>query len=163
MIWDIQIKALLLAILSILLPGQLNAESGIAYKISKIEANLFYCDKATFSENLINNPDFALWNVIIGEGSAQGPSDQTLVKVFVKASGTGQSNADRISLEVTTINGRSVQKKKFKLGLFEQNRTNCYAVVIDDTGCVPVTITAKLVGKGGGSEIKKVISFNCGE
>lgn len=156
-------KAFFLVILSILFQGQLNAESRIAYKISKIEANLFYCDKATFSGNIINNPDFALWNVIIGEGSAQGPSDQTLVKVFVKATGTGQSNADSISLEVTIVNGGSVQKKKFKLGLFEQNRTNCYGIMIDDTGCLPVTITAKLVGKGGGSEIKKVISFNCGE
>jgi hypothetical protein len=156
-------KVLFLAMLFVLFSGQSNAQSGIMYKVSKIEAALFYSDKATFSRNIIDNPDFALWNVIIGEGSAEGPSNQTLVKVFVHASGNGQSNAEALSLDVTVMNGRSIQKKRYRVGLFEKNRTNCYGILIDDTGCAPVTITAKLIGKGGGSEMKKRISFGCGE
>lgn len=156
-------NVLFLAMLFLLLPGQCNSQSRIIYQVSKIEAALFYSDKATFSGNIIDNPDFVLRNVIIGEGSAEGPSNQTLVKVFVHASGKGQSNAEALSLDVTVMNGRSIQKKRFRPGLFEDNRTNCYCVLIDDTGCAPVTITAKLVGKGGGSEMKKRISFSCGE
>jgi hypothetical protein len=144
--------------------GVVTAQSQIIYKISKIEANLFYSGSGTFSENIIDNQKYNLWNTIIGEGSAGKPSEQTLVKIFVQASGKGQSNAEGISLEVKITGGNStVLKRVFPLNLFDSNRINCYGILVDDTGCTKISIAAKLIGKGGGSQMMKSIEFECGE
>ena len=64
----------------------------LIYKISSIEAHLFcnldndFSDKkvaGTISENVLDNPEFSLWNTIIGEGSAEGSSNQTLIIVNI--------------------------------------------------------------------------------
>ncbi len=55
------------------------------YKITSIQAKLFYHDKGTFSRNVLAKPDFGFWNTIIGEGDAEGPSEATLVLVEVLA------------------------------------------------------------------------------
>jgi hypothetical protein len=142
----------------------LKAQPQITYKIVGVEAFLYYRDKGTFSENIIDNSEFALWNVIIGAGDAKGNSEETLVKILVEGSGQGQSNADNLILEVTVSAEKSViLKKQFQLGLFDFNRKNSYPILLYDTGCIELTITAKLIGKGGSSKMVKVIPFRCGE
>ncbi|HKC63852.1 MAG TPA: hypothetical protein VKB86_09455, partial [Pyrinomonadaceae bacterium] len=53
------------------------------FKITAIKAMLFYDGKGTFSDDLFTQPNLALWNTIIGEGSAGSPSNSTLVLVEV--------------------------------------------------------------------------------
>ncbi|MGA8743123.1 MAG: hypothetical protein WB561_18190 [Terracidiphilus sp.] len=48
-------------------------------KISSVTAKLYYSDSGTFSENILDKPDLALWNTIIGEGQSGGPSEATLI------------------------------------------------------------------------------------
>jgi len=50
------------------------------YVISEIQAKLYYSNTGTFSQNILDNPNITLWNVIIGEGSVGGSSENTLVQ-----------------------------------------------------------------------------------
>src|SRR5437773_6790342 len=51
------------------------------FKVASIKAMLFYEDKGTFSKDVLADPNFALWNAIMGGGSAEGNSWSTLVLV----------------------------------------------------------------------------------
>src|SRR5262249_20901178 len=53
------------------------------FKITAIRAKLFHQDKGTFSPDVLSTRDFILWNTPIGEGSAEGPSDEVLVIVEI--------------------------------------------------------------------------------
>ena len=68
------------------------------YQIKNIKAFLYYnesktLDKensaGTLSENIVDNKEFHFWNTIIGEGSAKGISNQTLVVVEVNGTPKG--------------------------------------------------------------------------
>jgi len=134
------------------------------YKIVGVEAFLYYRNLGIFSENIIDNSEFSLWNVIIGEGSAKGYSKETLVKIIVEGSGERESIAGNPVLEVTISTAKSViLRKVINLGLFNSSRKNSYPILLYDTGCSELKITATLIGKGGGSKMVKVIPFNCGE
>ena len=157
-------RSFLFAVVILFSTTDLAGQSDISYKITSVEAYLYYQDRDSYSENIIDNSTFSLWNVIIGEGSAKGISEQTLIKVVVEASGNGQLNAKGLSLEVSVSSTKAVVlKKTFRLGLFNSKRRNSYLLLANDTGCLPLTVTAKLVGKGGGSHVTKTIPFECGE
>jgi hypothetical protein len=52
--------------------------------ITAIRAQLYYERTASFSENIVAPSRIALWNVIVGEGDAEHPSNSTLVTVEVR-------------------------------------------------------------------------------
>jgi hypothetical protein len=54
-----------------------------SFKITAIKAMLFFEQTATFSKDVLADPNFVFWNTIIGEGDAGGPSSSTLVLVEV--------------------------------------------------------------------------------
>ena len=51
------------------------------FEIAAIEAKLFYSNTGRFSSNIVGKPKFVLHNVVAGEGSAEGPSESTLLIV----------------------------------------------------------------------------------
>jgi hypothetical protein len=88
-------------------------------KISAIHAKLFYNETradattdtavgGTFSENIIGNDDFVLWNTIIGEGSAKGYSNQTVVIVSVTSKDA--VNKSQILRFTATVGKRLMQQ-----------------------------------------------------
>src|ERR1043165_7972125 len=59
------------------------AQTKVAPKITAIRAQLYYDAKGTFSDDLLTQKDLALWNTIIGEGSAGTASTSTFVTVDI--------------------------------------------------------------------------------
>ena len=143
-----------------------DAQPTPAYKISAIRAKLFYEDKGTFSGDVLTEKYFALWNVIIGEGSAEGNSNATLVLVEI----TGKPGASEIRRKVafTAVAGkgsraRTLLKRTLSTGILS-NRGKWYgAFWLQGTGCEPVTLTARLTGQAQPFVMRRTIDFRCGE
>jgi hypothetical protein len=137
------------------------------YKITAIKAFLYYDQKGTFSENIIDNPDFnTLWNTVIGEGSAGSPSNATMVVVEI----TGKAGTYEMSRQIEFIATETDQqgkKTKFKrtceIGILNENGKYFAAFWLYDTGCIPLKLSARIVGQSQASKMEKKIEFNCGE
>jgi hypothetical protein len=163
---------LILALSQIIFIGKLFAQKPI-YSIKNIQAHLFYnldndSDTSkyagTLSENIIDKKDFALWNTIIGEGSAQAPSDQLFV--IIEILGKGSTNDER-TLRVTCKSNEKVAiKQETKFSIFTINNKYCYAMILNDVGCAEVEIVAEIINSKTTkveSSLSKIIDFECGE
>jgi len=141
-------------------------------KISAIQAKLFYNEKkdkqtnsdvsGNFSENIIDNSEITLWNTIIGEGSAEGYSDQTIV--IVEVTSIGQSNKDQI-LKLSASAGKKIllqQQRTFSC--IGENTKYKLLFLLNDTGCDKITLKAEILKNGKNvSTMNKTINFECGE
>lgn len=134
------------------------------YKVTAIQAKLFYSDKGTFSRNVLAKPDFRFWNTVIGEGDAEGPSDSTLVLVEVsRKSSEGETPLLR-KVELTAVaRGKVLLKRTIEVGVFSDDDKFYAAFWLYDTGCAPVKLTARIVGQTQPSSMSKTIPFECGE
>ena len=143
-----------------------NAQS----KIIGIKAKLFYNENktngnntvGTFSENLIGNKDFTLWNTIIGEGSSEGYSNQTLVTVEI--SSNFKSNKKQ-QIKLIATSGKKVILQQIK-SISVVNNPALYNMifVLDGTGCEEINLKAELLYNGKViSTMNKKILFDCGE
>ena len=134
------------------------------YKITSIQAKLFYHDKGTFSRNVLAKPDFGFWNTIIGEGDAEGPSEATLVLVEVLGKSAESEAAPSRKVELTAVaGGKVLVKRAIQVGLFSDDHKFYAAFWLYDTGCEPVKLTARIVGQSQPSSMSKTIPFECGE
>ncbi len=143
--------------------ANLQAQTKGAAKISAIRAQLFYEDKNAFSKDILSDKNFSLWNTGAGEGSAEGPSNATLITVEVSGN---DASPDNLKLDVTATgkNNRVIQKKSFDVFIYKEIYKFYGALWVADTPCEPVKITAKLAGKGAsGAPVVKTIPFACGE
>ena len=134
------------------------------YKITAIKAMLFYDGKGTFSRDVLTKPDFRFWNVIIGEGEAEGPSNSTLVLIEV----TGHPSRDEASpsrsiVFTATSGGKVLLRKVTRIGLFSDEGKFYAGFWLYDTGCQPIKISARIVGQTQPSSLSKTIPFACGE
>jgi hypothetical protein len=140
-------------------------------EITGITAKLFYNENSdvreknvsgTFSENIIDNNDFALWNVIIGAGSAEGYTNQTIVIVTVKSSGF--SNIEQTLIFTAKSKDRAILSEKRTFNCINENAEYKILFLLNDTGCEEISIKADLINDGKTvSTMKKEINFECGE
>jgi hypothetical protein len=140
------------------------------YKIDSLQALLFYNVNnsmkekkvaGTFSTNIIDNKEFHLWNTIIGEGSAEGSSSQTLVIVTI--SGNLSVHVDREIVFRAVKYGKEMLKRTDKFSLVD-GQLYYMAYILYETGCGKVDLTVKIVNKGNvESQLQKSIEFECGE
>ncbi|HLX91819.1 MAG TPA: hypothetical protein VKR32_09060 [Puia sp.] len=139
--------------------------------ITNIEAKLFYNENKTGSESEnvsgtfspnIDNGEFSLWNTIIGGGSAEGYSNQTIV--IVEVTSKGESNQKQ------TMQFSAISRKKIVLR--EERTFSCIGntakykllFLLNNTGCDEIKIKANLVKDGKILSSKnKIIRFRCGE
>jgi hypothetical protein len=128
-------------------------------KIKSITAKLYYSNSGTFSENILDKPDLALWNTIIGEGQSGGPSEATLIEVEVNGDGGG-SVIHKEQLTITVQQEKKPAIIRHSSVYFDLNDKYFAAVWLNDSGCLPVTITAQLENQPA---IRKKIDFECGE
>lgn len=138
-------------------------------KIVGIEAKLFYNENNSneenvigkFSDNIIDS-DFALWNVIIGEGSAEGYSNQTIVLVEV-SSKVGNTKNQQVKL--TATKGKSIILQQTKTFSPVNDNTKIKILfLLDDTGCDAISLKADIIeNKKIVSTFSKKIDFDCGE
>jgi hypothetical protein len=143
------------------------------YEITSIEAFLYYNQNGKFSENLIDNDTFSLWNTIIGEGSVNGPATNTMV--VVKISGhPGAYNPNRTINFAATTGGKTLIKMRLPIGIISGGTGIAKEVKappgffyqafwLYDTGCRRIEVKAWIEGQDEPSEVTKIINFECGE
>jgi len=148
------------------------------YKIISIKAYLYYNAESlqdpgvrgTLSENLIDNGEFALWNTIIGEGSAKAASSQTFVVVELK--GNPKEYVHRKVVLTATARGRQVFRQSQYFSILNDGKAYSAAFLLYDTGCEELKLKAEIIDektKGGKkqfiaeSSLAKTIPFACGE
>jgi len=139
------------------------AQDIVAPKITAIRAQLYYEETASFSENVVAPSRLALWNVIIGGGDVEHPSNSTLVTVEVRGRHVAVTT---VTIEVTATNDDStvLAHRSMIVDLYG-NHTEFYApLFLYDTGCQEITISARLVGAGADPTVSTAtIPFQCGE
>lgn len=146
----------------ILLTGALGQESVAPYEIAAMHAYLFYNYSGDFSDNVIDNEEFILWNTIIGEGSAFEPSDATLVIVYLGGEAGAYEPARQIELTAME-EGKVALKQTADLGVFSEEGRYAVAFWLYNTGCVPVELSVRITGQSKESKKTARINFACGE
>jgi hypothetical protein len=151
-----------------IVPAASKSQKAPVFKIAAIKALLFYEDKGTFSKDILADPNFALWNTIIGGGSAEGHSTSTLI--IVELSGGPESYEPSRQLEFTATyksagkNARPIIVKRITdTGIFNKQGNWFAAFWLYDTGCEPVKLSARILGQPQPSAMTKRIGFQCGE
>ena len=132
-------------------------------KIAAVRAQLYYDTTGKFSPDILSTKEFALWNTIIGEGSAEAPSTSTLVTVEI----TGKNvpvRSLKVEIIATGDKNRLIQRRLIDVELYDE-RTKFFAPFwLYDTGCQPIRIVTRLIGKGAPTGVvTKAIPFACGE
>ena len=111
----------------------------------KVKAYLIYNDGTTSNFDILNDKSKALWNVIIGAGDAEKPSE----KIKLVLSGT----IDSIDLNVKNGKNSALTKRNLSLSVGSE-------FIIKNTGCEEVSIK---ITKQKIIIFKDSISFRCGE
>jgi len=128
------------------------------FRLTALKAMLFYGHTGTFSADVFGPSAPTLQNVTTGEHQS------TATLVVVEATGRPDSYAPnrKIALSVTA-RGRVLLNKTVELGRPGDDGKFYAAFWLYDTGCIPVSITARLVGQSDASVIRKTIDFKCGD
>lgn len=134
------------------------------YRITAIKAMLFYEQKGTFSDDILADKNIALWNTIIGEGSAGSPSNSTLVMVEVtgKKDAEAPTTARKVEL-MATDSKKVVLKRAYDISLLEESGKFYAPFWLYDTGCNHIKLTARIIGQTQPSTMTRTIPFECGE
>jgi hypothetical protein len=117
---------------------------------------LSYKNTGKLSENILDNPNFILWNTLIGEGSAEGPSTEALLTVELSGN---VSSTDKLTV-TTQAEGKPPVKTQFKNLVFSHEGTNVERIWLHDTACSVITISVQL---NDDPSVKKSLNFECGE
>jgi hypothetical protein len=133
------------------------------YNITSLKAMLFYSNTGTFSEDILSNPNFALWNVIIGAGSAKGPSQATFIIVEITGTPGSFESERKVMFQAQFKHSKKVVKHVSDLGVFSKNGKYLLGFWLYDTGCDPVTLNVRLTSQNHISSLSNFINFACGE
>jgi hypothetical protein len=141
----------------------ISTSAQINAKITAVRAQLFYETNGKFSPDILAAKDLILWNTIIGEGSAEAPSSATFVTVEITGKNVPVGSL-KVEITATGNNKRVIQKRLIGVEIYD-DRTKFFAPFwLYDTGCEPIRISARLVGKGASpAAVNKTIPFACGE
>jgi len=137
-------------------------------KIAEIRAHLVYEENGELSRDVLKG-DFILWNALIGEGDAAGHSSSTLVYVVISNDGKESETIPVLQFSAVSEDGKRVNYKKTFEYIFPTEGASKVFVplLLHDTGCQKITLTAKLVEKNVPTKIyqtiTKKIPFACGE
>ena len=132
------------------------------FKITGIQAKLFYETLGRFSEDVLANPKFTLFNVMIGEGGLPGPSNSTLVLVQVSGK-AGAYEASRKVRLVATAGRKVMLDRSREVGILPATGKTLTAFWLYDTGGSPVKLSARLTGQARQTAVVRTIKFTSGE
>src|SRR5262249_2347615 len=143
------------------LAPDLRAQPG-RFAIAAIEAKLFCSNTGRFSANIIGNPKFILHNVVAGEGSAEGPSESTLL--LVRLQGPPKGFLKDLRLRVTaTAEGDTLVDHEFEVGAMNSAGNYYTACWLEDTRCQPIDVVAELKSGRERKLVQATIPFDCAE
>ncbi len=139
------------------------SQTKVAPKIVAIRAQLFHEATGTFSQDILSQKDLALWNTIIGEGSAGAASTSTFVTVEISGRNLAVG-ATKVEITATGNKSRLIQKRLIAVDIYDERTKFVAPFWLYDTGCEPIKITARLIGTGAPrTAVTKTIPFACGE
>jgi hypothetical protein len=139
------------------------AEAPKEYKVAAIRAYLYYHATGKLGDEDVVPAGHALFNTIIGEGIAKGPSSTVLV--LVDLTGPTFANA-KGTMKVSAKAGKRVlANRNLPLSEYfnEQTKQISVPLLVDGVGCEEVSLSATVtVGKASSKRDAK-IEFGCGE
>ena len=163
-------KNFLLLLVTIFYIGNLNAQTKSS-EITGLSAKLFYNQNketssmnvsGTFSDNVIDNENYVLWNAIIGGGSAEGYSHQTIVIVTVKS--IGLSNVEQKIKLTAKADGKNILSETKDFSCIGDKAEHKILFLLNDTGCDELALKVELINGGKTvSAMSRDIKFQCGE
>jgi len=119
----------------------------------------------TFSENIIDNINMDLWNSTIGEGSAEGSSNQTLI--VIQINNTIGEYEEKILKIVIKSEGKIILEQRNKFAAISKDGKYYHSLILNDTGCKEIEISAEIFADKNSkiieSSMEKKINFSCGE
>lgn len=133
-----------------------------AYGIAAIRAFMYVEETGAIDPRDITQ-QIVLWNTIIGEGDAKGPSSTTMIQVEL-AGPTFANTTGTLEL-VVTAGGKKLLKQKLSVGTFFSEGTKLVLpFVLYDTGCDELAIAATFTTPDK-KKVKKTaaVPFACGE
>lgn len=135
------------------------------YTITSIKAYLYFNQKDALSRDISDATKGSLWNTIIGEGLAGSPSSVTLVVVEITGKPDAYEPKRKVDVTVREIGKRVVTKlqKQSPIGGLSKEGKYFAALLVYDTGCLPLEVSAKLLGQADQTPKTKRINFECGE
>jgi len=149
-----------LAALTAILAGSLAAApptSDADFRVTDIRAQLLYEHSGRLSVDLTATPDFAIWNTVIGEGSAEEPADDMLVSAVI--SGPDEANLTvPLTIIVRDAKGKVLASRMFTPLLAA--KTYVRSVLVRDAGCAGMIRMEARLGK---SVHRENIEMACGE
>jgi hypothetical protein len=166
------VRRLTPVVMIFLLTLPLVAQTRVAdYTITSMQAKLFYDNTGTFSRDVSEasmDPFVVpsiLWNTPMEGSSREGAS--TSVLVTVEVSGEYEASAHR-RIEFTAryrpIDTRKeIVVRRFAPVFIRESGKYVAGFWLNETGCNPVKLTARIVGQRKASLIRRVIRFGCGE
>lgn len=132
-----------------------------AFKITAIQAKLFFDQRGTFSEDVLSGENKSLWNVGVSGGSAGGLSTSTLV--LVEITGKPWDVLGRNVEFIARGPRRMLLRKIVEVGSLGEEGKFYAAFWLTGTGCDPVRLSARIIGQSPALAMKKTIDFRCGE
>lgn len=161
-------KIILILTIILTFSAMISAQAKSSHKISEVRAHLVYEENGELSRDIFKG-DFALWNAVIGEGDAEGHSSSTLVFVVVETDGKETKTNPVLQFSAVSEDGKRVKYTKTLPYYFptEGASKTFVPILLHDTGCQKIKLTAKLVEKNAPTKIyqtvTKEIPFACGE
>lgn len=127
-------------------------------RISSLKAMLFYSQTGAFSADLFGPSAPTLHNVRTGVGQAMA----TLVVIEITGPPDTYAPTRKISF-AATAGRRALLTKTLDVGLLGEAGKFHVAFWLDDTGCTPVVLKARIVGQSDDTAVEKTINFKCGD
>ena len=140
--------------------GNCRAAEADVVRVDRVEARLYYSHSGTLSEPI--SDEMALWNVIIGAGSAKEPSKSVLVDVIL--SGTRGAYTGKHSVLLEAVNAKTKQRislQRERVGILSSDGEYHVGFWLRSTGGVPLKLSASIPGTKEKKMLK--IPFECGE
>ncbi len=124
----------------------------------KLMGFLMFEDGSISDFNVINNNDIALWNTIIGEGSATKSSKKTKFKISIPK----KTEYNKIEISVQDENVKLLYRSEI---LNASSNALTKEFVINDTGCSKLEINVTQFFPEGNVKLIQAgnINFECGE
>ncbi len=158
-----------LVALSLAVPALATGATPPPYRLASVKAYLFYNDTGSLSQPLPDN--VSLFNTIIGEGWAHEPSNAVLVRVTV--AGRAGSYVSKRAVRLTVAQGtrtasgyrwgKTVLDQRQPLPVLSGTGRTVAGFWIAGTGCIPLRLTARIVGQPATAPVVRIIPFLCGE
>jgi hypothetical protein len=127
--------------------------------LDSIRVQFLYDLTGGLSEDVAPPSKFAIWNTVIGEGSAKEPADDVLVGVLMRSDAPDAITTQTLSVTVRKAGGKVLATHAFP-GLILSHGRVVKSILLHDAACAgPVTIEAVY---GAQRKVTK-LDLACGE